>query len=138
MRRKRPTILFVCRENACRSQMAEAVARFYGKDNIEVWSAGSTPRGAVDQGAMAAMQEEGIQLAGQRSKGLEQLPQMTWDVVVTMGCGDRCPSLPATHRFEWDIPDPKGQPLERYRGVRDMIKESVKSLLVHLPDLVER
>jgi len=138
MRHKRSTILFVCRENACRSQMAEGFARFYGKDTIEVWSAGSTPRGAVDPGVVTVMQEEGVELHDQRSKGLAQLPHMTWDIVVSMGCGEQCPAIPSRHRFEWNIPDPKGQPLERYRSVRDMIKDSVKNLLVHLSDLVER
>lgn len=138
MKRKPPTILFVCRENACRSQMAEGFARFYGKETVETWSAGSTPRGAINEGAVAVMQEDGIQLADQRSKGLDRLPRRTWDVVVTMGCGDACPSLSARHRFDWDIPDPKGQSPEQYRKVREMIRDAVKALLTQVPELTGR
>lgn len=126
-------LLFVCRENACRSQIAEAFARYYGKEQVETWSAGSTPRGTVDEGAVSVMHEKGIDLTAHTSKGLEALPQIEWDVVVTMGCGDACPAIRTKHRFDWDIPDPKGAPLEFYRQVRDGIEDSIKALLTRLP-----
>ena len=125
-------MLFVCVENACRSQIAEAFARQYGQDRIKAYSAGSRPRGQVDAQATAVMKERGLDLSLQASKGLWDLPQVTWDVIVTMGCGDACPTLPAKQRFDWRISDPARQPLEVYRQVRDTIDASVKTLVEHL------
>jgi protein-tyrosine-phosphatase len=121
-------VLFVCRENACRSQMAEAWARSLCNGQVEAFSAGSQPRGRVDETATQVMAERGIDLALQRSKGLDQLPPGGWDLVVSMGCGDACPQVPARRRAEWAIPDPAGQPLEVYRQVRDQIEQHVRSL----------
>ncbi|MBI3330579.1 MAG: arsenate reductase ArsC [Candidatus Omnitrophica bacterium] len=104
-------LLFVCVENACRSQIAEAFARHYGK------------------GRVAVMRERGIDLSRHRSKGLADLPPVTWDAIVTMGCGDACPNVPAKHRLDWQIPDPARQPPEVYRQVRDAIDGAVKMLL---------
>lgn len=130
-------LLFVCTENACRSQMAEGFARDYGKGTVEVWSAGSSPRGSVDPDAIVVMQEKGSDLSRQISKGLSQLPNVTWDIVVTMGCADACPTLPARHVLSWNIQDPKGQPTEVYRKVRDSVEDAVKALLLYLPALKE-
>jgi len=91
-------LLFVCVENSCRSQMAEGFARAIGRDRVEAYSAGSRPSGEVDERAIAFMSEVGIGLVGQRSKGLNDLPPGAWDYIVTMGCGDACPNLPAHHR----------------------------------------
>ena len=131
-------MLFVCRQNACRSQMAEAFARAAGREAVEIWSAGSTPSGTVDAGAVAVMREVGLELAGHRSKGVDQLPVRRWDVVVLMGCGDACPTVDATHRVAWEVPDPSGKPLEAYRRVRDHIKDAVQALLEQLPALTAR
>ncbi len=125
-------ILFVCRENACRSQIAEAFARVHGGGRLMFFSAGSQPRGSVDGGAQVVMQERGIALDAHRSKGLNNLPSLAWDVVVGMGCGDACPHVRAKQRIEWDIPDPSGAPLATYRTVRDLIEEHVKSLIKQL------
>lgn len=125
-------VLFVCVENACRSQIAEAFARQYGRDRIIAYSAGSRPRGQVDAQATAVMKERGLDLSRQASKGLSDLPQVTWDAIVTMGCGEACPTLPATRRLDWQIPDPARQPLEVYRQVRDTIGASVKQLVEQL------
>jgi len=122
-------ILFVCVENACRSQIAEAFARHYGKGRVAAFSAGSRPRGQVDAGAVAVMRERGLDLSRQNSKGLTELPSVTWDAVVTMGCGDACPNVPAKHRLDWQVPDPARQPPEVYRQVRDVIDGAVKMLL---------
>ena len=125
-------ILFICVENACRSQIAEAFARHYGKGRIAAYSAGSRPRGQVDAGAIEVMQERGLDLILHRSKGLADLPSVTWDAIVTMGCGDACPSVPAKARLDWQIPDPARQPPEVYRQVRDLIDGAVKALLERL------
>lgn len=125
-------ILFVCVENACRSQIAEAFARHYGKGRVAAFSAGSRPRGQVDAGASAVMRERGIDLSRHRSKGLADLPPVTWDAIVTMGCGDVCPNVPAKARLDWQIPDPARQPPEVYRQVRDVIDGAVKMLLERL------
>jgi protein-tyrosine-phosphatase len=123
------SLLFVCVANSCRSQMAEAMARSLAGDRWEVWSAGSNPSGRVHPVAIEAMKELGFDLSGHRSKGLEELPTRKWDYVVTMGCGDACPTVPARHRIEWDIPDPIGLPMEEVRRIRDQITDLVRRLV---------
>ena len=125
-------VLFVCVENACRSQIAEAFARHYGRSSIQAYSAGSKPRGQVDATAMVVMKERGITLKTQTSKGFSDLPDGRWDAVVTMGCGDACPQIAAARRLDWQIPDPARQPLERYRAVRDLIDQAVRQLIDEL------
>ena len=122
-------ILFVCVENSCRSQMAEAFARAIGRERVEAHSAGSRPSGQVDPRAVAFMSEVGIGLVGQLSKGLDDLPAGVWDYLVTMGCGDACPNVPALHRLDWDIPDPKPLDDDGFRKARDQIARLVASLL---------
>ena len=122
-------ILFVCVENACRSQMAEAWARHEAGDRINAHSAGSRPRGEVDPTAFSVMQERGLDLSRHSSKGFSELPPITWDVLVTMGCGDACPQIPAHTRVDWQIPDPARQPVETYRNIRDLIEKQVSTLL---------
>lgn len=122
-------LLFVCVENSCRSQMAEGFARAIGRDRVEAYSAGSRPSGEVDERAIAFMSEVGIGLVGQRSKGLNDLPPGAWDYIVTMGCGDACPNLPAHHRIDWDLPDPKPLDDAGFRNVRDQIARRVAALL---------
>ena len=124
-----PSILFVCMANSCRSQMAEAIAKSLGRGAWEVWSAGSRPSGQVHPVAAQLMAELGLDLIGHRSKGLEEVPRQTWDYVVTMGCGDACPAVPARHRLEWEVPDPVGMPLEEARRVRDQLSEAVQALM---------
>ncbi|OGC80092.1 MAG: hypothetical protein A2W07_07830 [candidate division Zixibacteria bacterium RBG_16_43_9] len=122
-------ILFVCIENSCRSQMAEGFAKFYGKDKIEAFSAGSNPSGKVNELAIEVMKEKGINISGQESKGFKDLPYESFDFVITMGCGDVCPFVPAKQRIEWQIEDPKGESKEKYREVRDKIEEKIKKFL---------
>lgn len=123
-------LLFVCVENSCRSQMAEGFARALGGAGIAAFSAGSRPSGQVNPRAAQFMRERGIELATHHSKGLEQLPAGTlWDYVVTMGCGDACPALPARQRRDWDLPDPKQLSDEQFRAVRDRIQELVEALI---------
>ena len=124
-----PSILFVCVANSCRSQMAEAIARSLAGGAWEIWSAGSHPSGRVHPTAIEAMKELGLDLAGHRSKGLGQVPARTWDYVVTMGCGDACPHVPARQRLDWQIPDPVGQPADDVRRIRDQLAAQVRQLL---------
>jgi arsenate reductase len=121
------TVLFVCTENACRSQMAEGWARKLLPE-WQAHSAGSKPRGSVDALAIAVMQEVGIDIAGNASKGFDGLPVKEFDYVVTMGCKDGCPFVPAKQSFDWSIPDPAGKEIEFYRQVRDTIRDEVKDL----------
>lgn len=125
-------VLFLCVENACRSQMAEVFAKRYGRERIEAVSAGSKPRGQIDPYAIAVLEERGLTVQGQRSKGLAELSKITWDVVVSLGCGEDCAVVPAKTRLDWQIPDPAHQPLEVYRKVRDLIEEEVRSLIEQL------
>ncbi len=122
-------ILFVCVENACRSQMAEAWARHLGRERVRVWSAGSRPARTVDPYARLVMRERGIDLGEAAPKGFDALPETVWDAVVTMGCGEECPWIPARLHVRWEIPDPKGHPIEVFRRVRDEIERRVRELL---------
>jgi protein-tyrosine-phosphatase len=124
-----PSVVFVCVANSFRSQMAEAVARSLASSEWEIWSAGSNPSGQVHPLAKQLMAERGMDLSAHRSKGIEALPVQRWDYVVTMGCGDRCPTLQGVQRFDWDIPDPAGLPLKEARRVRDDIEQRVRALL---------
>jgi protein-tyrosine-phosphatase len=121
-------LLFVCVENANRSQMAEAFARIHGGD-VEAYSAGSRPSGVVNPKAIEAMRELGYDLTTHRSTALDELPDVEFDAAVTMGCGDACPNVRAKYRADWNIPDPKHLPPEEFRKVRDLIEQKVKELL---------
>jgi protein-tyrosine-phosphatase len=120
-------VVFVCVENSNRSQMAEAFARMIG--GVEAASAGSRPSGKVNPKAIAAMRELGYDLAAHRSKSLDELANATFDVAVTMGCGDQCPNLRAGRREDWNIPDPRDMSSDEFRVVRDLIGAKVKELL---------
>ena len=122
-------LLFVCIENSNRSQMAEGFARQLGAGRVEAFSSGSRPSGVVNPRAIQFMAEKGIDLTVQHSKGLDELPAVTWDWVVTMGCGDACPHLPARHRLDWELTDPKHLPDDGFRAVRDRIEALVSGLL---------
>ena len=127
-----PRVLFVCVENACRSQMAEAFARRLGAGRIEACSAGSRPAGGVNLRAIAFMAERGYDLNTHVSKPLSAFEGQAIDVIVTMGCGDACPWLPAARRMDWNLPDPKTLPDEGFRAVRDEIERRVQQLLAEL------
>jgi len=123
-------LLFVCVENANRSQMGEAFARMLGGPAVEAYSAGSRPSGVVNPKAIAAMAELGYDLAAHGSKSLDDLPDVPFDFVATMGCGDACPLVRAGQRADWQIPDPKHLPPEEFRAVRDLIRDKVREALV--------
>lgn len=125
-------VLFICVENSNRSQMAEAFARIHGGRGVEARSAGSRPSGTVNPKAIASLRELGYDLSTHRSKSISDLPPLDFDAVVTMGCGDECPSLPSKRRFDWSIPDPRDMSPEGFREVRDLIEEHVKRLLAEI------
>jgi protein-tyrosine-phosphatase len=125
-------ILFVCVENSCRSQMAEAFARMHGKDIIEAYSSGSQPSGIVNKKAVSSMTEVGYDLSFHTSKPLTDIPDIEYDMVTTMGCGDSCPFVKAKLREDWAVPDPKNMDEQDFRNVRNLIEERVKNLIKHL------
>ena len=125
-------VLFVCVENANRSQMAEAFARILGGDSIEAYSAGSKPSGKVNPKAIEAMRELGYDLSVHGSKSLDELPEVEFDFVATMGCGDACPMVRAKQRADWSIPDPKNLPADEFRVFRDLIRDKVQAILDEL------
>ena len=125
-------VLFVCVENSTRSQLAEAFARIHGGDRVEVYSSGSRPSGKINPRAIASMGEIGYELSGHRSKQLSEIPDVEYDFVATMGCGDECPSVRAKRREDWDIPDPKNMGPDEFREVRDWIERKVKVVLDEL------
>ncbi len=126
-------LLFVCVENSNRSQMSQAFATILGGENVESYSAGSKPSGIVNPKAIAAMKELGYDLSVHDSKSLQEVEAFApFDAVVTMGCGDACPWMPAKRFIDWQIPDPKHMEPEEFNKVRDFIKEKVAGLLLEL------
>jgi arsenate reductase (thioredoxin) len=124
-----PRILFVCVENSNRSQMAEAFARMHGRGRVEAYSAGSRPSGRINPRAVNAMAELGYDLSTHASLGLDQIPEGPYAAVVTMGCGDACPWIPAGRREDWALPDPREMEPAEFNRVRDEIERRVKALL---------
>jgi len=125
-------VVFVCVENSCRSQLAQALMNLRSGGAVEAHSAGSRPSGLVNPKAIAAMAELGYDLSQHASKGLDQLPDVEFDAAVTMGCGDECPLVRARLREDWGIPDPKNLGPDEFRRVRDSIDAKVKDLLARL------
>ena len=125
-------VLFVCVENSNRSQIAEAFARIHGGSTLEAHSAGSRPSGVVNPKAIHAMAELGYDLNTHRSKSLDEIEGLSFDAVVTMGCGDSCPWVPAQRREDWQLADPKHLDEVAYRAARDDISRRVAALLASL------
>ena len=122
-------IVFICVENARRSQMAEGFAEALGREDVEVYSAGSNPSSQIDPSVIEVMKEKGIDLGTKRPKSLDDLPKVEMDYLVTMGCEETCPAVLAKKTIEWEIPDPKGKSIEFCREIRDMVEDKVKDLL---------
>jgi len=126
-------VLFVCVENSNRSQMAEAFARIHGQQGIEAFSAGSKPSGKVNPKAISSMKELDYDLTSHHSKSLKEVEaNAPFDAVVTMGCGDACPWMPAKKFIDWQIPDPRDMQPYAFNEVRDQIESKVKQLLATL------
>jgi arsenate reductase len=130
----RPTVLFVCVHNAGRSQMAAGYLQQLAGDRIDVLSAGSAPKDAINPTAIDAMAEEGIDISANQPKVLTVDAVKTSDVVITMGCGDACPIFPGKRYEDWELDDPAGQDLDAVRRIRDDIKGRVQELIVSLTD----
>jgi protein-tyrosine-phosphatase len=125
----RPTVLFVCIHNAGRSQMAAGYLQHLAGDRIEVLSAGSKPGNAINPVAVAAMAEEGIDIAGNQPKVLTTEAVEASDVVITMGCGDECPYFPGKRYEDWKLDDPAGQGIHAVRPIRDEIRRRITALV---------
>jgi protein-tyrosine-phosphatase len=128
----RPTVLFVCVHNAGRSQMAAGYLRHLAGDRIDVLSAGSEPADQVNRVAVAAMAEEGIDIAAAAPRVLTDDDVLESDVVVTMGCGDACRFYPGKRYEDWVLDDPAGRDLEAVRPIRDEIRRRVEHLIGEL------
>lgn len=122
-------LLFVCIENANRSQMAQAFATMHGGAQVAAYSAGSRPSGVVNPKAIAHMAELGYDLSTHKSESLDEVRDKEFDYVVTMGCGDACPFIVAKHRLDWQIPDPKHLEPAEFRQVRALVERQVLALL---------
>ena len=121
-----PTVAFVCTHNACRSQMAEALARRLLPRGTKIFSAGTKPASHVDEGALAELARRGVGTSGLHPKPLSQLPRVDW--LVTMGCGVSCPSLPCAHREDWGLQDPMGGSPLAYQDCADAIVWHLREL----------
>jgi protein-tyrosine-phosphatase len=124
-------ILFVCVENAGRSQMAEAFAEKYGKDKFKVSSAGNKPADKVNPVVVEAMREKGIDISTNKPKLLNFQMAQDADLIVTMGCNDQgiCPGPFFKPTIDWKLEDPKGKPIEKVREIRDEIERRVQKLI---------
>ncbi len=125
-------VLFVCLHNAGRSQMSAALFDRASKGRHEALSAGTTPAERVHPEVVEVMRELGIDLADRVPRRLTRDLAEVADVVVTMGCGDECPYIPGKRYIDWDLPDPKGRPVEEIRAVRDDIESRVRGLAEEL------
>lgn len=127
-----PSVLFVCVHNAGRSQMAAGYLRHLAGGRIEVRSAGSMPADQINPAAVAAMREEGIDIAAEQPKALTTEAVQASDVVITMGCGDTCPFYPGKRYEDWVLEDPAGQGIEAVRPIRDDIRRRIELLIADL------
>jgi arsenate reductase len=127
-----PEVLFVCVQNAGRSQMAAAILRHLAGDAVRVRTAGSAPANAVRSVVVSALDEIGVSIGGEFPKPLTDEVVRAADVVITMGCGDACPIYPGRNYLDWEIEDPVGVPIAQVRIIRDDIESRVRALLVSL------
>lgn len=127
-----PEVLFVCVQNAGRSQMAAALLTVEAKGRIHVRSAGSLPSAELDPAVVMVMSEMGLDVSQNYPKPLTDDVVRASDVVITMGCGDSCPIYPGKRYEDWELPDPDGQPLDAVREIRDQIHDRVKALVASL------
>jgi arsenate reductase len=127
----RKRVLFLCRENAGRSQMAEAFLQYYAGDRFDAESAGDQPAAEINPLAIEAMAERGIDLAFRRPRGMDRIDfaGTPFDLVAQMGCEQSCPVAPSAKVEDWDLEDPAGKPLEFVRMIRDQIEKKVKLLI---------
>ena len=129
MNNKAKTVLFVCVENACRSQLAEAISNHFFPDQLKAFSAGSNPAKEVNPRAIRSLNSIGIAHKG-KTKSISQVEDKKYDYIVGMGCGDACPMIPGAQILEWNVLDPKLFESKEFNKVRDMIKEKIESELL--------
>jgi arsenate reductase len=127
-----PEVLFVCVQNAGRSQMAAALLHHHAQGRVHVRSAGSAPADQIHRNVAAAMTQIGLDVSQQFPKPLTDEVVRAADVVITMGCGDACPIYPSKRYLDWDVPDPAGKPLDQVAAIRDQIDQRVRALLAEL------
>ena len=128
----KPAVLFLCVQNAGRSQMAAGWLRHLAGDSVEVFSGGSDPKSGTDPVAIEAMAEVGIDISSEYPKPWTDEIARAADVIVSMGCGDACPILPGKRYADWDLPDPAGQSIDTVRAIRDDIGRRVTEMMASL------
>ena len=129
---KKATVLFVCVHNAGRSQMAAGYLQYLAGDRVQVLSAGTEPKDQVNPSAIAAMAEEGIDIAHSTPKVLTTESVQDSDYVITMGCGDACPFFPGKTYLDWPLNDPAGKGVDEVRPIRDEIRTNVEALIAEI------
>jgi arsenate reductase (thioredoxin) len=127
-----PMIVFLCVQNAGRSQMAAGWAKHLGGGDLDVYSGGSDPASEINPNAVEAMKEIGIDISSEFPKPWTDEVVRAADVIVTMGCGDACPIFPGKRYLDWDVADPAGLPIEGVRPIRNDIGERTRALLAEL------
>jgi len=132
MSEKKVAVLFVCVHNAGRSQMAAGYLQHLAGDRVQVLSAGTEPKDQVNPSAIAAMAEEGIDIANSIPKVLTTESVKDSDYVITMGCGDACPFFPGKTYLDWPLSDPAGKGVEEVRPIRDEIRAKVEALIAEI------
>lgn len=126
----RKKILFACRENACRSQIASAFAQHLAGDKFEVISGGSSPAGKINPLMVEAMSEKGLDMAFRKPKSIKKaVAEVKPDIIITMGCGEECTFMPGVKIEDWNLPDPTGKPIDFMRNIRDEIENRVVGLI---------
>ena len=128
----KPAVLFLCVHNAGRSQMAAGWLRHLSGGSVDVFSGGSNPGEHINEMAVAAMDEVGIDISGNQPSPWTDAEVRSADVIVSMGCGDTCPVYPGKRYLDWELTDPAGQPIEVVREVRDDIERRVRELMTSL------
>lgn len=129
-----PSVLFVCVHNACRSQIAEAIARSLAPASWQIASAGSNPSSEVDPKAIEILKNYGLVMSAPKPKGFGELPLIQWDVVAGMGCGESCPSVLSRRFIEWKIPDPEDGPMLLYQALYDDLSSRIRKLIQEIQE----
>jgi len=126
----RKKIMFACRENACRSQIAGAFAQHLAGDKFEVISGGSSPAKMINPLMVEAMSEKGLDMAFRKPKSIEKaVAEVKPDIIIKMGCGEECAFMPGVKTEDWNLPDPTGKPIDFMRNIRDEIENRVVGLI---------
>lgn len=134
------TVLFVCVENAGRSQMAEGFFKKYAPEGFKVQSAGTKPVSQINRIVVEAMREVGIDISNQKSKEMTEEMIRDSEHIVNMGCMDKnfCPTIFLPKVIEWNLPDPKGKSIEDVRKIRDEIEKRIKELVTEITDAIQK